>query len=326
MPPGLLDRLKELQKKNEEMRKVTQNLQASSAKLSAPVVPAIAPSGSASASKMTTEMFERFRSFIYEKTGIYFTDNKQYLLEGRIAKRVEANKLKSFEEYFTFLGSSVALQREMPSLFEVITINETYFFRNEPQFYAAQDILIPEILDAKRKRGDRRFKIWSAASSSGEEAYTLAMIINERIRPRYPEFQFEVVGTDISPAVLEKARQGIYREYSIRNIPQPYMSKYFTQQGQDYHLSDDIRRMVRFSQLNLSDAAAMRSMQSVDLIFCCNVLIYFNTESKQKVVAHLFDSLNPGGYLFIGYSESLHGISKAFHLVHLPKTIAYRKD
>lgn len=153
----------------------------------------------------------------------------------------------------------------------------------------------------------------------------MAMVITERIKPMFPNIQFQIVGTDINNAVIDSARNGLYREYAIRNVPPNYMQKYFTKNGDLYQLSDSIKRMVSFQYLNLYDTQGMKQMQNFDVIFCCNVLIYFDTASKQQVVASLYDSLNKNGYLFIGYSESLHGISKAFQLVHLPRALAYVK-
>ncbi len=280
------------------------------------------------APKMDEATFKKFRDFVYEQCGISFTENKKYLLEGRIAKRLEAHNLTSFDEYFRLISSSASARDELPSLFEVVTINETYFFRNPPQFEALEQVILPEILKAKQAlpSGAKKLRIWSAASSSGEEAYTMSMLILERIKPQFPGFQFEIVASDINTAVLEKARTGVYKEYSVRNMPQHYLNKYFTQEGDKYILSPEVRNQVKFMCVNLYDTPTMRSMTSFDVIFCCNVLIYFDTQAKQQVVANLYDALNKGGYLFIGYSESLHGVSKAFKLVHFPKTIAYKKE
>lgn len=293
----------------------------------APSVPSLQHRAQAGGHVMTDETFRKFRDFIYTQSGIYFIDTKKYLLEGRVAKRVESLGLAGFEEYFAYISSIVNRKQELPALFEAITINETYFFRNEPQFSALENIIAPELLKAKMNQPVKKFRLWSAASSSGEEAYTLAMIILEQFKPRYPSIQFEVVGTDISPAVIAKAETGVYQEYAIKNMPAYYLKKYFTRDSSgSYVVNSEVRNLVRFSRLNLYDNAAMRMMNTFDIIFCCNVLIYFDQQSKQQVIAHLYDSLNHGGYLFIGYSESLHGISKAFNIVHFPKTIAYKKE
>jgi chemotaxis protein methyltransferase CheR len=277
--------------------------------------------------KMDDATFKKFRDFIYEQCGISFTENKKYLLEGRIAKRLEAHNLTTYDEYFRLITNTTQQRDELPSLFETVTINETYFFRNPPQFEALEQVIIPEILNAKQAlQGQKKLRIWSAASSSGEEAYTIAMILLDKIKPLFPAFQFEIVGTDISAAVLEKARAGVYKEYAVRNMPPYYLNKYFTREGDKFLLSPEVKSMAKFMSTNLYETSTMRTMSNFDVIFCCNVLIYFDTPAKQQVVANLYDALNKGGYLFIGYSESLHGVSKAFKLVHFPKTIAYKKE
>jgi chemotaxis protein methyltransferase CheR len=275
--------------------------------------------------EMSDQTFQEMRDVIYKLCGIYYTESKKYLLEGRIAKRLVANKMKTYEEYMKFI-KSIGGRDELKDLFEAITINETYFFRAPQQFDAFENILVPEIIKNKTGINKNIFRIWSAASSTGEEAYTTAIIILERLQRKYPNVQFQILGSDINNAVLESARKGIYKEYAIRNIPEDLLLRYFTQQGNAYIIKDQVKKMVKFMNVNLYDSNQMRAISSCDIIFCANVLIYFDIPSKQQVVSHLYNSLNKGGYLFIGYSESLHGISKAFKLVHLPKAMAYLKE
>jgi chemotaxis protein methyltransferase CheR len=294
-----------------------------------PKVPLVVPSlfvSDAQSPKMDDATFKKFRDLIYELCGISFTENKKYLLEGRIAKRLEAHNLSSFDDYYRMLSSQATVRDELPNLYEAVTINETYFFRNPPQFEALEQVIIPEILQAKQVQGNKKLRIWSAASSSGEEPYTMAMLLLEKIKPQFPSFQFEIIASDINTAVLEKARSGVYKEYAIRNMSAYYLNKYFTQEGDKYILNSEVRNMVKFMCINLYDTPTMRTMTGFDVIFCCNVLIYFDTTAKQQVVANLYDALNKNGYLFIGYSESLHGVSKAFKLLHFPKTITYKKE
>ena len=290
------------------------------------ISPSLLGADNGNSPKMDDATFKKFRDFIYEQCGISFTENKKYLLEGRVGKRLEAHNLTTFEEYYRLISSATFAREELPSLFEVVTINETYFFRNPPQFEALEQVILPEILKQKQAQGNKKLRIWSAASSSGEEAYTMSMLILERIKPQFPGFQFEIVGSDINTAVLEKARTGVFKEYSVRNMPEYYLNKYFQRDGDKFILSPEVRSQVKFICVNLYDTPTMRTMTGFDVIFCCNVLIYFDTIAKQQVVADLYDALNKNGYLFIGYSESLHGVSKAFKLVHFPKTIAYKKE
>ncbi len=243
-----------------------------------------------------------------------------------LAKRLDVLEIKDYDEYLRLIQSGVERQEELKILYESITINETSFFRNEPQFNALETQIVNEIILAKKSAGKRLLRFWSAACSSGEEAYTMAMIYLEKIKPRYPGIELEIIGTDINSQMLETAQDGVYRDYSIRNAPKLYLDKYFSVMDGKYYLHNDVKDLVRFDTLNLYDQQQMRRMSDFDVIFCCNVLIYFDLNSKKQVIADLYNSLDRGGYLFIGYSESLHGITKAFKLVHYPKTLAYKKE
>lgn len=276
--------------------------------------------------KLSDKTFLDFREFIYQLCGIYFQDNKKYLLESRLQKRINFLGLDSFEKYLDFLKFGLSRAAEQKYLYEVITINETFFFRNQPQLDVLVSNVIPEIMESQGKYSKNKIRIWSAASSSGEEAYSTAMVLTELVKPKFPNLSFEIVGTDINFAVVETAQKAIYKEYAIRNTPAYYLKKYFRQDGVSYELDPDIKRMVSFKLLNLYDDLAMRAMLGFDVIYCANVLIYFDAKSKTRVVSNLYNSLNKNGYLFIGYSETLHGISKAFKLVSYPKTIGYKKE
>jgi len=278
------------------------------------------------AKTMSDETFRLLRSLIYDLTGIYFHDNKKYLLESRLGKRLEVLGIPTFEEYFHLVKYLPHGKNELRHLYEAVTINETFFFRNEPQFQVFQDILVPNLLARKRTGGKPLLRVWSAASSTGEEAYTIAMIYLEHLKPRYPDLEIEILGTDINQAVLEQARRGTYREYSVRAMPQSYAERYLRQENQRYIVREDVRRLVRFDVLNLMDRSAINRLRHFDVIFCCNVLIYFDHKSKAQVVSSLYDALTRGGYLFIGYAETLHGISSAFKLLNFPKTVAYQKE
>ncbi len=275
---------------------------------------------------LSRSVFENWRKYIYEICGIYFQDNKKYLLESRLQKRINYLNLPSFETYLDYLKYNPLGSFERKHLYNAITINETFFFRNPQQFSAITDHILPDVINEKLKARQNRVKIWSAASSTGDEAYTLAILINELFTVKYPSIAFEIVGTDIDDKVIETAKQAVYKEYSIRNTPPKYLSKYFTrEEDQFYVLDPKIRNMVRFKNLNLYDAAGMSTMTNYDLIICANVLIYFDHESKKKVLNGLYNSLSNVGYLLIGYSESLMSITQNFKSVNFPKATAYKK-
>ncbi|HPI19910.1 MAG TPA: protein-glutamate O-methyltransferase CheR [Candidatus Kapabacteria bacterium] len=275
--------------------------------------------------QMTDEDFQQIRDIIYQQSGIYYSESKKYLLESRIAKRLVANNLTNYHDYIKIL-LSFNNRVELNSLFQVITINETYFFRAEQQFEVFERVIAPELIKLKQSVSNPIFRIWSAASSTGEEAYTIALLVLEKLKPNNPNVHFQILGTDINNAVLDAARQGLYKDYAIRNVPAYYLNKYFKKEGINYRINDEVKKLVRFMNINLFDTQQMRTITGCDVVFCCNVLIYFDLNSKQKVISSLYDSLNKDGYLFIGYSESLHGVSKAFKLIHLPKAMAYKKE
>ncbi len=269
--------------------------------------------------------FTQIRDLIYELSGIFYSESKKYLLEGRISKRLLAKRLNSYEEYFKLINSTQG-KEEIRKLFEVITINETYFFRAEQQFEAFEQVLLPEIIEQKKDNPVKTVRIWSSATSSGEEAYTISMLVLEKLQRKYPDVRFQILASDINSAILDTARKGVYKEYAIRNLPDLYLKKYFRRNGSQFIINNEVKKNVKFMRINLFNPQEIKIVTSCDVIFCCNVLIYFNLTSKQQVVSHLYDALNKNGYLFIGYSESLHGVSKAFKLVHLPKAMAYKKE
>ena len=248
------------------------------------------------------------------------------MIEGRLVKRLQVLKLGHFEDYLQLLKYDQLKQNEFEFLCNTITINETSFFRNDAQTDAFQKKFAEEVIEAKKVYNNRTLRIWCAACSSGEEPYSLAMLYLEHLKPRYPELRIEIIGTDINTAVLDMAHKAEYNQYAIRSMPKLYLNKYFDQSNGVYRLRQEVKELVRFEYINLIDREKMRHMMHFDFIFCANVLIYFDEKAKIQVVGDLFNSLNRGGYLFIGFSEMLHRISTAFKLVSIPKTTAYKKE
>ena len=275
--------------------------------------------------KLSDETFELLRDFIYSRTGIYFPEKKKYLIEGRLGKRLQILKLAHFEDYLHVLKYGQQRDSEFEALCNIVTINETSFFRNEAQMLAFHQKLAGELI-TKKPLGSRTLRIWSAACSSGEEPYTLAMLYLEHLRPRFPDLRLEIIGTDINTAVVDMARVAEYSHYAIRSLPELYVKKYFDNYNGLFQLRTEVKELVRFEYINLIHHQAMRQMTHFDFIFCSNVLIYFDQKAKIQVIGDLYDSLNRGGYLFIGSSEMLHKISNAFKLVSFPKTTVYKKE
>ncbi|WP_457651537.1 CheR family methyltransferase [Rhodocaloribacter sp.] len=273
--------------------------------------------------ELTAPLFDQYRRFIYEQTGIYFQDNKKYLLESRISRRLTATRKGDFQSYLQYLRNG-GMRTELPELVNAVTINETFFFRTPPQFDIIEQHIIPELVSLREKTS-RRIKIWSAACSTGDEPYTLALITKDRLQPRFPHITFEIIGTDINTDVLESARRGSYGPRSVRNVPPRMLSRYFTVEQDRYIVKPEIRQMVKFMHGNLADRSSMYKMRNFDIIICANVLIYFDNKSKQQVVSSLYNSLEHGGYLLVGFSETLYGVTQAFQPVRFEKTIAYKK-
>ncbi|MDD2308620.1 MAG: protein-glutamate O-methyltransferase CheR [Desulfuromonadaceae bacterium] len=268
--------------------------------------------------------FEQLRDFIYNICGMYFHTTKKYFLESRITRRMEATGAKTYQDYYLLLKSPRGSE-ELKFLMDEITTNETYFFRNVPQLAALENKLLPELVEAKNKMGFRKLRIWSAASSSGEEAYTMAMILLEKRATLLKDWIIEIVGTDINETVIAQAKEGIYNAYSVRNIPDLYKRKYIREDNGKFILSPEVKKFVTFNKLNLYEDSKMIFMKSFDFIFCANVLIYFDTASKSKVVQHFYNNLQPYGYFFVGQSESLHGVNDKFKTVHFPGGFGYKK-
>ncbi|MBW4053997.1 MAG: protein-glutamate O-methyltransferase CheR [Proteobacteria bacterium] len=268
--------------------------------------------------------FEQLRDFIYNICGMYFHTTKKYFLESRLTRRMEATGSKTYQDYYLLLKSPRGSE-ELKFLMDEITTNETYFFRNVPQLAALENKLLPELVEAKNKMGFRKLRIWSAASSSGEEAYTMAMILLEKRPTLLKDWIIEIVGTDINETVIAQAKEGIYNAYSVRNIPDVYKRKYIREDNGKFILSPEVKKFVTFNKLNLYEDSKMIFMKSFDFIFCANVLIYFDTASKSKVVQHFYNNLQPYGYFFVGQSESLHGVNDKFKTVHFPGGFGYKK-
>jgi chemotaxis protein methyltransferase CheR len=268
--------------------------------------------------------FEQLRDFIYNICGMYFHTTKKFYLESRLTRRMETTGTKTYQDYYLLLKSPRGSE-ELKFLIDEITTNETYFFRNVPQLTALENKLLPEIVEAKNKMGFRKLRIWSAASSSGEEAYTMAMILLEKRATLLKDWIIEIVGTDINETVIAQAKEGVYNAYSVQNIPEVYKRKYIREDNGKFILSSEVKNFVTFNKLNLYEDSKMIFMKSFDFIFCANVLIYFDTASKSKVVQHFYNNLQPYGYFFVGQSESLHGVNDKFKTVRFPGGFGYKK-
>ena len=272
---------------------------------------------------LTPELYQRFVDLIYKKTGIWFESTKRYFVDKRLDERITELGLEDYREYYQLLKFSVE-QTEMQQLINRLTINETYFFRDFPQLQGfAEDVLL-QMVKEKIKAGDKRIRLWSARCSTGEEPYTLAIILLEML-PEPDQWTIEIMASDINTRVLDFARKGFYNSRSIKDVPMEYLARYFIQRFETYILNTKIRNMVTFKTINLVEEQDMKIQANYDLIFCRNVLIYFDTESRLRVLKRFYRSLRRDGYIYLGHSESVTRITDSFKMKRIGSTIAYYK-
>ncbi|MDN5347534.1 MAG: chemotaxis protein methyltransferase CheR [Clostridia bacterium] len=267
---------------------------------------------------MTKAEFERLREYIYRESGIYFEDTKLYYVEKRVEQQMEKYGFKDFTAYLGALKFDTT-SRMRQELLNSLTVNETYFFREYDQLKCLAEEVVP--LWCQNGIGHSGVRIWCAGCASGEEAYTLAIVMQEMA----PDVQWEIHATDINTEVLDKAEKGIYNHYAVRQVPEVYFKRYFTPLGDNYAISSLLKRKIRFYQLNLVDDAAMRNIRGFHAIFCRNVLIYFDDLSRRRVALHFYQALEPGGYVFLGHSESMSRITTVFKPVRFKNAIIYKK-
>jgi chemotaxis protein methyltransferase CheR len=266
------------------------------------------------------------RDLIYRSAGIYYSADKLYLLADRCQRRMHVLGTPGPEEYLALLSSGSASSTEPRALLNEITVGETYMFRNPSQLAALRDIILPQIKADQNYARTKHIRIWSAGCSTGEEPYTVAMVLLELSETQLQGWTFEVLASDINDTSLETARAGIYGEYALRNTAPAFRSKYFNRHDQNrLQVKNSVKSVVQFSRLNLNDLNSFYALNAMQVIFCCNVLIYFDLASKIRVIQSFYTKLLPQGYLFLGHAESLFQVDTRLRLVHFPKATAYRK-
>ena len=266
--------------------------------------------------------FQKFREFFYRKTGIHFDDSKRYFVDKRLIERMQATESDSFRSYFVTLRFQ-ANGGELQNLINAMTVNETYFFREEYHFQTMVRHMLPEI--AQRKRSGDPIRIWSIPCSSGEEPYSMAIYLQEYWKD-LDKYDVEILASDIDTDILNQARRGIYSKRSVQNMPPDVIHRYFKKiNDNEFHLNDDTRSAVEFTRINLTEAGDVRRLKKVDLIFCRNLLIYFDDVSRRTSAELFYDALNPGGFICLGHSESMSRISGLFKVRKFPESIVYQK-
>jgi chemotaxis protein methyltransferase CheR len=275
--------------------------------------------------EISAEQFQRLSQQIYQKLGLHFDDKKIYFLKKRVEKRMAALGIDDARDYVFMVSYADPQGVEMQALANLVTTNETYMFREYDQLQAFANYCLPEVLSGKHVRGDRTLRIWCAGCSSGEEAYTLAMIVQD-VFPQAQSWECEIVATDIDENMLKHVIAARYGARSVHDVPDEYRQKYLIEDGDEWMVRRRTAALVQIRHLNLNDRMAMRAMRGFDFVFCRNVLIYFDDLSRKAVVDHFYNALNPGSYLFLGHSESVGRVTTAFKLKRFESHLVYMKE
>lgn len=259
--------------------------------------------------------FELYRKLIYDESGIHFSATNRSILESRLRERLREKKLQAPAEYYAIL---IKDREELKLLLDSVTTNLTRFFRNQAHFDAMEHFVVPELL--KLRAAERKLRFWSAGCSTGEEPYTIAMLL-KHILPAL--WNFEVTASDISLKSLMVGKEGFYPETRVQGIPDEYLAKYFEKRPNGFQIKDDIKKTIRFDYHNLKNDSGQRGL---DVVFCRNVLIYFDEAAQKATIERFWDAMAPKSFLFIGHSESLFGMNTKFEFVKTDWACFYKKS
>ncbi|MDR1179929.1 MAG: protein-glutamate O-methyltransferase CheR [Spirochaetales bacterium] len=260
--------------------------------------------------------FEKFRSLIYKESGITFSDTNRTILESRLRERVKLASVATVGDYYNRILKD---GEELKVLLDAVTTNLTRFFRNTAHFDTFIKYVIPDLLKCKAAKGDREIRIWSAGCSTGEEPYTLAMILKD-ILPA--GINCKLVASDISLKCLITGKEGFYPETRVEGISPQYLTRFFEKKGGGYQVKDEIKNLIRFDYHNLKNDSGLRNL---DVVFCRNVLIYFDEAAQKAAVERFWDAMSGHSFLFIGHSESLFGMDTKFEFLKTEWACIYKK-
>lgn len=262
--------------------------------------------------------FVELKDIIYKNSGISFAESKKYLLENRLSKRLAELNFTTFKDYIYYLKYNVNKRAELEKTINLVTINETYFLRERGQMDHLVSTVIPNMI----KNGKKNIRIWSVPCSTGEEPYSISILLDEA--GLYQKANIEIIATDINSDVVEIAKHGHYRRTSFRGVTDGFY-KHFKESEQNHIINDTIKRRIKFNVGNITGNTIAATIGKIDVIFCRNVLIYFDAENKIKAVNMFNNVLNKGGYLYLGHSETLTKISTDFTMENFGKGIVYLK-
>ena len=260
--------------------------------------------------------FMLFSTLIYNQSGIHFSSNNRSILESRLKERLKEQNLSNIQAYYNLILKD---PEEMKILLDSVTTNLTRFFRNTGHFQTLENHVIPDLVDYKKKKNNYYLKVWSAGCSTGEEPYSIAMILKEKLSPA---IRTEIIASDLSLQSLMKAQEGFYTDNKVGGIPKPYLKKYFEKKHKGYQIKETIKSMVKFDYHNLKFESGLRN---VDILFCRNVIIYFDKAAQKALINRFWDIMNSHSFLFLGHSESLFGMNTSFEFIKTDWTCIYGK-
>ncbi len=265
---------------------------------------------------LSDDYFQKFRDLIYDASGIHFSSSNRSILESRLRERLRASGSETLGEYYDRIRKD---DEELRVLLDSVTTNLTRFFRNTSHIETFEKFVVPDLAEHKRSGSEKTVRIWSAGCSTGEEPYTLAMIALEHLPPG---ITIEIVASDISLKSLMIAKEGYYSESRVQGVPENLLTKYFTSRDGGYQVTDQLKKVVRFDYHNLKNDSGLRGL---DVVFCRNVLIYFDEAAQKAAVNRFWEAMGPHAYLFIGHSESLFGMNTQFEFFRTDWACIYRK-
>lgn len=271
---------------------------------------------------LSDDTYRQITDLIYSASGLRFDRTSKSMIHRRLAERLQSLQLDSFEKYYLYLRHHPNREAEFDRIYDLIATHETYFFREEGQLKAFSEEIIPELTESPKHA--RTLKIWCAGCASGEEPYTIAILC--RRHSELKGWKVDIFASDISQKMIRDSRRGIYGESSFRSTSEEIKESCFDQlENHRYRIHDDIKQMVTFMKVNLLDDERISLLGEMDVIFCRNVIIYFDAKAKRKIIETFHQKLRPGGYLLLGHAESLVALSTQFHLVHLKNDMVYQK-
>ncbi len=287
---------------------------------------------------ITEPELKLLQTLVYQECGMYFDERRAHFLQDRLQRRLKACRLDTFYSYYRLLTSREG-RAELSALLEILTVNETSFFRNKPQLDLFQKDILEEMLHRKQERRDWTLRLWSAGCSTGQEAYTMAMQVADALAYYYlrnplpfdmptpkplipPPWKVEILASDISYSALRTAQDGVYSEQQMEPVDYMFRLRYFDKLGDQYQVKKGVRELVHFDFHNLKTEFLP---QRNDFIFCRNVMIYFDEAEQKRLIDKFYRCLNPGGYLFVGHAESLFGLTDRFRMIHQNNGTAYHK-